>query len=45
MTETKPRVRVNTAGVITDGFANFVAGLGAGTRKHPPIHTLSITIR
>lgn len=33
MTETKPRVRVNTAGVITDGFANFVAGLGGGNAK------------
>ncbi|CAN7517465.1 DUF1073 domain-containing protein [Brucella pseudogrignonensis] len=33
MTETKPRVRVNTSGVITDGFANFVTGLGGGNAK------------
>ena len=33
MTNSKPRVRVNTAGVITDGFANLVAGLGAGNAK------------
>lgn len=33
MTNAKPRVRVNTAGVITDGFANLVAGLGAGNAK------------
>ena len=33
MTNAKPRVRVNTAGVITDGFANFVAGLGGGNAK------------
>ncbi len=33
MTEIKPRVRVNTSGVITDGFANFVTGLGGGNAK------------
>lgn len=29
----KPRVRVNTDGLITDGFANFITGLGKGNAK------------
>ncbi len=29
----KPRVRVNKHGLVADGFANFVAGVGAGNFK------------